>query len=420
MAVNYADWTNASNRMRRIYANKIPKQFNLEAPTFAKIPELKAGLAQATEDGIYIKMKYGQNWAGQGVLGKSPATLRESRFPLYREGRVRPVFYQHFMQLDMPGLAESGKTLEGGMDLMAEMMDDATQVCMQELEYDIWGNGSGKLAETSAASTASTTVTLDSTQSTQNLRQGMVIDIVSAAGAEEVAGDPNNPSSAPVGLIVDVDRANATITLNAAVTCTSGAGVYIYNTKDAVIDGIQKLVDNGDVSSTTMNIDVTAAGNSTFKSRIIDNDSQAISLNFIERALNLLRNEIGEGARSKVRIISNIGQQSEMFLLMASQRRYEASNITAGPPSAGVKYGSEQAWDTPIFAPYKQLYVGVWDSLFKHTVQSLGFSEWPSGGWQRTAGVAAVENFLWAGYATGILDRRLWVKGTGLTDSVVN
>lgn len=425
MAVNYADYTNASSRMRRIYADKMYEQLHYEAPTFAKIGELKTqgpGVGRATEDGIYIKMKFAPNWAGQGALGKSPATLRESRRPLHREARIRPSFYQHFMQLDMPSIAEVGKTLGKALDLQGEMMDDAMKVMMQYLEFLIWGDGSGKLAEVDGAVTSNATVTLTSPQSTQYLRQGMVCDVIRTDGStEDVSGDPNNPSGTPVGLIVDLNRGSNTVTFNAAVTVTDGAGVYLYNDKGTgVFDGIQKLVDDGTVSTTTMNIDTTAEGNSTFKSRCIDHDNQVISLRLIERMLNILRPEIGEGVRSQVRIISNVGQQSEMFIQFASQRRYTAANITAGPPKEGVNYGSEQAWETPINAPYQQLFIGVWSALVKHEVQPLGFSEWPTGGWQRTSGVAAVENFLWGGCATGIIDRRLWCKAINMTDSMVN
>jgi hypothetical protein len=407
MSVLYYDYTNLANRHTREYHPVVEKQEYYEMPSFSQVREAKDGKdGNATKDGYYIKMKYSLNWAGTGALAKSPATLRSSRFPGYNEARIRPTYLQSFMQIDMPSVAESGDRLGDGVGLIEEALSDAATMMGFYKEILWWGDGTGKLATVSGAQSNVTEITVDDIPGTLYLRPGMIVDVIQTDDStEDITG-----AATPTGLISAVDEANNTFTVNTADTVTDGASVSIYDTLNAVFDGVRKLVDDGTIASTVMNIDTTAAAGSFFKSRVIDAGAQTLTLDLLERAYNIVERQ-SKNPRQTLQVWSNPAQQTELFLLNAAQRRYNDVDITAGPPKGGVKYTPGKAWKTALYARPDEIFILNWNDLLKKTVQKTGVSQWPSGGgWQRTASTAAIENFMWSGECTGIVNRKRSLK----------
>lgn len=191
-----------------------------------------------TED---LKGKYGIT----KVLTATPKSFRSSSsstFPTAKQG-----YYQEFVyymkrgaygSLQFDGLAMAcGKGAGAVKELVKAEMDALMLYIPSKLNKQFWGDGSGRLAITSAASNASATVTVDGdttnwgrfgidsneyTNPSQYLFEGMSVDIY-VSGVKEV--DDVEISSISVG-----GAGTDTLTMASAVTCSTNAFLFDHDT----------------------------------------------------------------------------------------------------------------------------------------------------------------------------------------------
>ena len=165
--------------------------------------------------------------AGQSTMVNAKAALA------YNYGRI---------QISGP-LMRSITSDRGGF---ARPLETETKGVVNDLKNDInrqlFGDGTGALATLTAATTAATTLTV-SLSSTQ-LRQivpGMVIDIYNGATAQATGATISSVTS-------------TTITLGAAVTAANGAKIFRTGSKDLEMDGLAKIINS---SGTYLTVDPT-------------------------------------------------------------------------------------------------------------------------------------------------------------------
>lgn len=167
--------------------------------------------------------------AGESTISNAKSTLA------YNYGRI---------QISGP-VMRSVTSDRGGF---ARPLETETKGVVTDLKNDVnrqlYGDATGRLATLTAASTASATLTvaLTSTQRRQVV-VGMVIDIFNGA-----------TNQATGRTITAVNAAGTSITLDAAVTASNGAGIFRTGSKDMEVDGAAKIVSD---SGTYLTIDPT-------------------------------------------------------------------------------------------------------------------------------------------------------------------
>jgi hypothetical protein len=180
------------------------------------------------------------------VLTATPKSFRASStstFPTADQG-----YYQEFVYylkrggygtLQFDGLAIAcGKGAGAVKELVKAEVDALMMYAPHKLNKQFWGDGSGRLAITSAASSASTTVTVDGdttnwglfgidsneyTNPSQYLFEGMSVDIYNSSGVLEV-------SDVEISSISLGGAGTDTLTMASAVTCSDNAFIFDHDT----------------------------------------------------------------------------------------------------------------------------------------------------------------------------------------------
>lgn len=201
---------------------------------------------------------------------KSARASSSSTLPTAKQGTYDEftLFMKRGMygQLQFDGLAIACGKGEGAvMDLLKAETKGIMIYISNKLNRQFWGTGSGQLAVLDAASSNSTTVTIDSpifgtdaneyTDARNYLDDGMAVDIYSSAGALE-AEDVDISSS------VDDDDGTATLTMASAVTASNNSLIFDHDTfassraaGTGVPMGIQGIVSTSDPTVGVTSVD---------------------------------------------------------------------------------------------------------------------------------------------------------------------
>jgi len=173
------------------------------------------------------------------ALVSSPKSARpssSSTLPTAKQGTYKEfTLYMKramYAQLQFDGLALAcGKGKGAVMDILKAELKGITIQISNKLNRQFWGDGSGRLAQLSAASSNSTTVTINGplfgqdankrTNPAQYLDEGMDVDIYSSAGVLEAED---------VEITTILDNADGTATLTMAEAVTASNDAYILDT----------------------------------------------------------------------------------------------------------------------------------------------------------------------------------------------
>ncbi len=141
-----------------------------------------------------------------------------------------------YATLQFDGLAQACAKGKGAIaDLVTQEIKNTEGYVSHKLNKQFWGDGSGRLAQLRAASTASVTVDIDGglgyfgvstdeyTNPAQLLFEGMYVDIYSSAGVLEA-------ENVKISTIVDDGDGTATLTMATAVTASNDAYIFDHNT----------------------------------------------------------------------------------------------------------------------------------------------------------------------------------------------
>lgn len=228
---------------------------------------------------------------------KSARPSSSSTLPTAKQGTYREfTLYMKrgmYAQLQFDGLALAcGKGKGAVMDVMKAELKGITIQIANKLNRQFWGDGSGRLAQLSAASSNSTTVTIDGplfgqdanyrTNPANYLDEGQDIDIYSTAGALEAEG-------VEISTILDNGDGTATLTMAEAVTASNNA--YIFDTDtytsahaagSGVPMGLRGIVDTanpylGITQATFQGQDRSAAGYGWTQAQVVSMGSNAIT-----------------------------------------------------------------------------------------------------------------------------------------------
>jgi hypothetical protein len=188
-----------------------------------------------------------------------------------------------------------------------------------DLARQLYGDGTARICSGSAA--ASTTITLKdltgATTISEPLRKGEIY-----IGMRLDIGTLANPTVQAAGIdVTDVNVANSTITVSAAVTVTSGTH-FLFREGNAAasstsyeISGLKQVLPTA--AGTFGGIDASAAGNSWWDNQRI-NANGALTLDQLTQAFNTVMVAGGDVSA----MIASPGIQRALFNLLQSQVRY--------------------------------------------------------------------------------------------------
>lgn len=177
-------------------------------------------------------------------------------------------------------------------------MRGVTRDLKADINRQLFGDGSGKLAAATANTTSSATVTVDTVK---NLRVGMHIDIIAGTTA-----------SVTDAVITAVDKANNTITHNKAAVIPASSFVYRHGTKDIEIMGLKGIISDVDPYTNGLQ-NIKVADNAWWKAIVLNNGGTNRAL-----SLPLMRTVIDEVE------IAGAGETSAIYTSHGVRRAYEA------------------------------------------------------------------------------------------------
>lgn len=228
-------------------------------------------------------------------------------------------------EIDITKMAIVGSQVDGAIvDGFASQLDfdmqDALESFRKDRERQLFGNGLGTLATLSAASSSSTTVTVDTGNKTQYLFPGMRIDIYNGSTLEV--------SNA---LISSIDVTNATFTTSAAVTASSGGTVVRHNTKLSAptdgkeIMGLRGISDDGDDFTTFQELSRTTYP--VLNGTTLDSLSTAITNDILQRLADKVESTSG---RMVERVVSHRNQRRMYLSLVTPMKRFTDDKLDSG------------------------------------------------------------------------------------------
>jgi hypothetical protein len=206
--------------LQRYVVDFIGQMQQLSSPVHSRLKE--STKFYPSGQGAYFAVRIDGNESGGGWRITDDNTLPSAGNERVKQARVRPKKYYHTVTFS--GLAEA-VSKRAGEDAFAAGITDAISNAVKRAGANfettfLRGDGTGRLTNLSAASTASTTVTVDDART---LRSGMVIVMLNNTTGLRQAG--------PV-TISSRDVANSTITVSSAVTAAIDDGIYISGEQD--------------------------------------------------------------------------------------------------------------------------------------------------------------------------------------------
>lgn len=306
MSNTFANLTNAVGRLKIWYAGPIVTQFNDEMPLYREIEKGKEKFSgQQVNRPLKVRRNQGIGATSDGgslpSIGKQLTTQAQitARYNYLRFGITGPLMKA--AQGDK-GAFVSGLTYE-----MEEGMNDLKNDVNRQLYWD----GSGDLAVVSAAASSSNVITVTGRESTEDgnkfLDVGMVVDIVDGtAGTVKVSS---------VSISALSGTTTATLTLDQAVTVAANDIVVRTGALDVEIQGLLTTLDGG--TSTIYNIDRSTY--LTYQGNAVSNSSAAMDLDFLKEGYNEMRRR---GGGKLGHICSDFDSERMYEKLLVADKRY--------------------------------------------------------------------------------------------------
>lgn len=219
-----------SNALKDIYLDPLIKQLDEEnGPLYAAIEKKNETL----QGGKFVfAMQYGRS-GGIGArdeLGALPTPNPRSVI----QGQLAPKNIYARMALSEKLMLTAVGGQSAFIDAFNSQMEDLVTDCKDYTRRMLIGGTGGIMGTTGAASSASTTVTLAATTNVRKFYPGQIIDIFTVSGSTVT-------KAVDAGTIVDVDYANSTLKMAAAVTCGSGDYISIAGAYNCELTGLEEI-----------------------------------------------------------------------------------------------------------------------------------------------------------------------------------
>ena len=331
--------------LRRYVVDFIGQMQQLSAPVYSRLKENSKFTPSG--EGAYFAVRIAGNEAGGGWRAKDDNTLPSAGNEQIKQAKVEPKKYYHTVVFS--GLAEA-VSKRGGEDAFAAGITDAISYAVKRAGANFETNflrsdGTGRLTNLSAVSTASTTVTVDDCRT---LRAGQVVVMLNNATGLRQAG--------PV-TITSTNVSAGTFTVNAPVTAAIDDGVYISGEQDEASApseitalGLPALVNN---TGTIYNLSRTTYP--ILQSKVIAAGTTSLDESMLRRLRKQLMIETAVESLDGFALISNHDQYDRYTEIALPFRRFNDMRL---------ELGAQQDLTTFEGRPWLVTWAAIPDQLF--------------------------------------------------------
>ncbi|KKN92399.1 hypothetical protein LCGC14_0208900 [marine sediment metagenome] len=308
--------------LRRYIVDFIAQMQNLSAPIYTQLQEDTNFTPSG--DGAYFGIRIAGNEAGGGWRATDDNVLPTASNENVKQARVRPKKYYHTVTFS--GLAEA-VSARGGEDAFAAGITDAISQAVKRagarFETDfLRGDGTGRLTNTSASPSASTTIAVDDARP---FRSGQVIVGLSNSTGLRIFG--------PV-TVVSRSISGATITVSSAVTGSGSAndGIYISGEQSeaSAPTEVTALGLPAIVSATGTIYNLSRTTYPILQSKVIAAGSVALDEALLRRLRRQLLVETDVGSLEGFAMISNWEQYDRYTEISLPFRRFNDMRLELG------------------------------------------------------------------------------------------
>jgi hypothetical protein len=308
--------------LRRYIVDFIAQMQNLSAPIYTQLRE-NSNFTPAG-DGAYFGVRISGNEAGGGWRATDDNVLPTASNENVKQARVRPKKYYHTVTFS--GLAEA-VSARGGEDAFASGITDAISQAVKRagarFEVDfLRGDGTGRLTNTSASPSATTTIAVDDARP---FRAGQVIVGLSNSTGLRIFG--------PV-TVVSKSISGATITVSSAVTGSGSAndGIYISGEQSeaSAPTEVTALGLPAIVSATGTIYNLSRTTYPILQSKVIAAGSVALDEALLRRLRRQLLVETDVGSLDGFAMISNWEQYDRYTEISLPFRRFNDMRLELG------------------------------------------------------------------------------------------
>lgn len=234
--------------LKEYYLPAFVKMFNVEPSALMQkikqIPLEANKIVSAAQSGMSGGFGYGEE-------GKATPLAGNVMFERFEE-------FAKDMYVNIAISAKTVKLASNNVGSMVDALSTEVQSAYDAAKWNIgrslFGNGSGKLATTSALSSAGNTITVDDVS---KLRVGLLIDIYTTSGTKN--------ASSPFR-ILSINKANKTITVNGSAQSFAAGFITVQNSYNNEITGLGAIFDD---NITTL-YGVSKTANPSIKPVVVD------------------------------------------------------------------------------------------------------------------------------------------------------
>lgn len=310
--------------------SKIAEQLIQDNPVLSKIRQVKN-----TQMGEYAltPIHIGRNW-GFSTTGSGGGTLNDAGNQSYAQAQW--AYTNQHVQVKIQGSAID--QTKGDALSVASVVDEEVSGAVNDLNRNlnrqIFGNGTGQIAQCGTTS-SSTTVQLNATSGFNALERGWldvgaVVDIGTTASSATLAAGVS---------ITAVDVANSTITVSgSAITTTSSHFVTLKGARTTApasleMNGLHNIVSTSDSLG-----GLATASYPAWTAANADATSQALTLSLLYQQNQKIAQKSGKPADY---VVTGLKQQRKAYELLQAQVRYQSETSGTGKVDSVLINGVE-------------------------------------------------------------------------------
>lgn len=294
----------ADKALKSVYLSVVSEQLNIGVnPLLAKIEQ--------TQNDVWGKdivklVTYGLN-GGVGA-GDEAGDLPSAFGNNYAQFKLELKNLYGSIEISDKAIRASENNTGAFVNLLNAEMEGLLKASKFNLGRMLYGDGSGKIANVSAAASSSSEITLDNIK---NLIEGMVVDIYKTDGT----------TVATSKRIVSIDRSIKKVTLNADVSVDAGDYLTVQNSKGYELTGLGAIFSDNNLYG------ISRAGNQWLKPYMQDNVGQ-MDISKIQSAIDY----VDEVAGSSIDMIVCSYDVKRMYLdnLNSNRTNIDFMNIDGG------------------------------------------------------------------------------------------
>lgn len=366
-----ATMTTADAVLKEVYENVVTETVNNEVPVLKLFNTTAEGVQMDTTHlgGYYTRFAcHSKRNPGVGAR-REGETIPSPGNQGYYTAQLNLAYLYGAVQVSGQVLKLADTNVQSFVSIVDDEITRITDDLAVDLGRQFYGDGSGKLATTSAVG-AATTVTLDVAYDGMNFSEGMLVDVFTAADfatytATPSAGSTFTPKATVTVDSIDVDA--GTVTFASSVTYAAGDTFVRQGNVNREIIGLDAIVNTTDLYN------VTVSSEPSFKSYINSNGGtlRAVSAGLVTGAIDKVYTK---GGKTDLVLWGDDVRRSYENLLTQIREISNTTDLTGGVSSVGL---ATDRGNIPLMSDFRAPRNTIWGLNKKYfTLYHTGDFSW--------------------------------------------